>query len=355
MMAGFYKVQRQRLGVLVNDDGEPQGGQWSFDEENRKKLPAKVDPPSLSGESLSEHTDAVIKLVESSFSSHPGSARDFWWPVTREQALNWLQAFVDDRLHDFGAYQDAISTRSATLFHSVLSPSLNVGLITPDEVLKKVLDTAGKSDIPMNSLEGFIRQLIGWREFVRGIYHHYDDEQRSSNFWNHHRSLTDAWYSGKTGIPPLDEAIKTANRLGWTHHIDRLMVVGNLMNLCEIEPSQVHDWFMQTHVDSSDWVMGPNVYGMALYSDGGVFATKPYIAGSNYLRKMSDFGRGDWCDIVDGLYWRFVDKHSKVLSGNHRLSMTVKTLARIKPERRERLEAAAQQFLDEFTCAGEGG
>lgn len=348
-MADFYKRQRKRLNIMVSNAGEPRGGQWSFDEDNRRKLPADVEIPELPDSRWSNHTEDVVKLVCENFADHPGNAQDFWWPVTRRAALYWLRNFLAARLANFGPYQDAITQRSETAFHSVISPLLNLGLITPEDVVEQTLGYADDNDIPRNSLEGFIRQVIGWREFVRGIYHEFDSEQQKSNFWGHQRGLTDAWYTGNTGIPPLDDAIRSALRLGWTHHINRLMVVGNLMNLCEIKPRQVHDWFMETHVDSSDWVMGPNVYGMALYSDGGIFATKPYLCGSNYLLKMSDYQKGPWCDVVDGLYWRFIDKHREFFGGNPRLSMMVRMLEKLKAERRKSIFAAAAGFLDEHT------
>lgn len=350
-MADFYKRQRKSLGILVTDDGKPRGGKWSFDEDNRRKLPDDVELPEMPEPRRSQHTQDVIELVSKHFGDHPGDAKDFWWPVTRRSSLYWLRDFLDKRLADFGPYQDAISRRSETAFHSVIAPLLNIGLITPRDVVEQTLAHAKKNDIPVASLEGFLRQVIGWREFVRGIYHNFDEEQRDSNFWGHHRSLTSAWYEGTTGIPPLDDAIRTALRLGWTHHINRLMVVANLMNLCEIEPRQAHDWFMEMHVDSSDWVMGPNVYGMGLYSDGGVFATKPYLCGSNYLLKMSDYRKGEWCDTVDGLYWRFIDKHRTFFSNNHRLSMMTRMLDKLKPERRRRIFDAAERFIEKHTRA----
>ncbi len=348
-MADFYKLQRQQLGIMVSASGTPRGGRWSFDEENRRKLPADMALPELPESRWSERTRDVVQVVKEHFPDHPGNAEDFWWPVTRRSALYWLRDFLSERLAHFGPYQDAITQRSETAFHSVISPLLNLGLITPEDVIDQTMQYADDHEIPLNSLEGFIRQVIGWREFIRGIYHHYDEQQRESNFWGHHRSLTDAWYTGNTGIPPLDDAIRTAVRLGWTHHINRLMVVGNLMNLCEIEPRQVHDWFMETHVDSSDWVMGPNVYGMALFSDGGIFATKPYICGSNYLLKMSDYSKGPWCDVVDGLYWRFIARHREFFEGNQRLAMMARMLDKLSAERRRRIFAAAEQFLDQHT------
>ncbi len=229
----------------------------------------------------------------------------------------------------------------------MLSPYLNIGLLTPAEVIDAVLAKA--ADAPIQSVEGFVRQVIGWREFIRGIYREYSDEQENRNFWRHQREMTADWYTGNTGIAPLDDTIRTAQSLGWTHHIPRLMVLGNLMTLCEIHPRSAHRYFMEMFIDSSEWVMGPNVYGMALFSDGGIFATKPYICGSNYLLKMSDYSRGEWCDTVDGLYWRFIDKHRNFFSANPRLSLMPKALDRLNAERREHIFGKAEGFLGSFT------
>jgi deoxyribodipyrimidine photolyase-related protein len=347
LMADFYKQQRRRLGILVDDSGEPVGGQWSFDADNRKKLPKSVTPPDMPWLDASTHAIDVAAIVEKAFADHPGRASEFCWPTTREQACAWLDDFIDHRLELFGPYEDALTTRSSTLFHSVLSPCMNLGLLTPDEIVSRVLERG--TDIPLQSLEGFIRQVIGWREFIRGIYREYSGSQDESNFWGHERELTKAWYEGTTGILPLDDAIRTAQRCGWTHHIPRLMVLGNLMTLSEIRPQSAHRWFMEMFVDSSEWVMGPNVYGMALFSDGGLFATKPYICGSNYLLKMSDYGKGDWCDVVDGLYWRFIDKHRDFFQGNPRLALMPKALDRLDADRRQRIFAAAEEFLEKYT------
>ncbi len=349
-MAKFYRKERIRLGILVNDAGEPAGGQWSFDAENRRKLPADDEPPKVAAPERSEHVADVIELVEEHFGDHPGRAGEFWWPTTRQQALAWLDDFVAQRLEHFGPYEDAISTRSSTVYHSLLSPLLNLGLVTPKEVVDRVLDYADDHATPIASVEGFVRQVIGWREFVRGVYRQFGERQEVRNFWSHTRRLTDDWYRGTTGIPPLDDTIDTAARLGWTHHIPRLMVVGNLMTLCEIDPRLAHDWFMEMYVDSSEWVMGPNVFGMGLFSDGGVFATKPYICGSNYLRKMSDYGKGDWCDTVDGLYWRFIDRHRDFFAAQPRLALMPKALDRLGQDRKEAIFAAAETFLERYTA-----
>jgi len=351
LMGDFYKQQRRRLDVLIDADSQPSGGQWSFDADNRKKLPRTVQPPELIRATHSDHVKDVIELVRREFKDHPGDAREFSWPATRSQAREWLDDFIAKRLHDFGPYEDAISSRSVTVFHSVLSPCLNLGLVTPRELIDAALLRV--DDIPLQSLEGFIRQVIGWREFVRGVYRNYSEQQDAANFWLHEREMSPGWHDGTTGILPLDDTIRTAQRLGWTHHIPRLMVLGNLMTLCEIRPSSAHRWFMEMFVDSSEWVMGPNVYGMGLFSDGGIFATKPYICGSNYLLKMSDYKKGPWCDIVDGLYWRFIDKHREFFSGNPRLALMPKALDRLASARRTSIFAAAEAFLERQTVASQ--
>ena len=346
-MANFYKGRRQQLDILMEPDGEPTGGKWSFDTDNRRKLPKGLVPPAVGWPERDAHVADVIELVAEHFADHPGSAHEFRWPTTRAQALALLDEFIDEPLADFGPYEDAMTSTSATVFHSLLSPVMNLGLLTPDEILDRLFAKAG--DAPLQSVEGFVRQVIGWREFIRGIYRHFSDEQEQTNFWSHERDLTPSWYDGTTGIPPLDDAIRVARDLGYAHHIQRLMVLGNLMTLCEIRPQVAHRWFMEMFVDSSEWVMGPNVYGMALFSDGGIFATKPYICGSNYLLKMSDYKKGDWCDTVDGLYWRFIDKHRGFFGGNPRLALMPRALNRLAEDRRQRIFAAAEAFLAEHT------
>ena len=352
-MAKFYERQRKRLEVMVDAQGQPVGGRWSFDEDNRQKLPGKIEVPATDWAEPTEHVEAVKTLVAERFSDHPGGLEDFGWPTTRRQALAWLRQFLDERFADFGAYEDALSDRDPVLFHSALSPMMNLGLITPSEVLDRALERAASAGVPMNSLEGFVRQVIGWREFIRGVYRQYEQEDETNNFWGHTRTLKPCWYDGTTGLRPLDDVIRKANRFGWTHHIERLMVMGNLFNLCEVRPAQAYDWFMCMYVDSSDWVMSPNVYGMGLMSDGGVFATKPYICGSNYLVKMSDCykKREDWCETMDGLYWRFVDKHRDFFAGNARLSMMLGTLDRMDADKKQQRFALAEAFIGRVTEA----
>ncbi|MFI4860884.1 MAG: cryptochrome/photolyase family protein [Phycisphaerales bacterium JB063] len=353
-MARFYEQQRRRLGILLDDTGGPVGGQWSFDADNRKKLPRGVALPGMPEPTTTDHVRAVVPLVNERFPDHPGRIehlRDVWFPTTRRQALAWLGRFLEQRFKLFGDYEDALSARGDFLFHSALTPSLNLGLITPDEVIDRALEHARQHDTPINSVEGFVRQVIGWREFVRGIYQHYSEKQERSNSFGHHRQLTAKWWTGETGLPPLDDAIRKALRLGYTHHIERLMVLCNFMNLCEVEPRAAHDWFMAMFIDASDWVMGPNVYGMGLRSDGGIFSTKPYLCGSNYLRKMGDYGKGDWCDLADGLYWRFIDKHRDFFEANARMAVMPRSLDKLKPDRKMKIFGLAQSFIEDVTEA----
>ena len=231
----------------------------------------------------------------------------------------------------------------------MLSPLLNVGLLTPREVLDRALEQAETHEVPLNDLEGFVRQLIGWREFMRGVYVTDAEAMRSSNVRKQRRLPGPAWREGTLGIPPYDDALKTLHRYGWNHHIERLMVIANLMNLAELAPATVYDFFMDHYLDAYDWVMVPNVFGMGLTSDDGTFATKPYICGSNYWLKMSDYRKGDWCNVVDGLYWRFVDHHRAALAANPRTAVMPRNLDRLKTERRELIFTAAGQFLDRHT------
>ena len=298
-MANFYKIVRTKTNLLMNKNGTPKGNKWSFDEDNRKKLPKEIKIPEISKIKETKNTIILKKFIESNFKDHPGDTKSFWFPTTRKDANKWLDEFMKERIKLFGDYEDAVTDKSNTVFHSALSPLINLGLLTPEEIIEKLRKVEGK--IPMNSLEGYIRQIIGWREFMRGIYQNFDERLEKTNFFNHKRKMKNNWYKGNTGLPPLDHAISNAVNYGWSHHIERLMILANIMNLCEINPKQVYKWFMEMFVDSSDWVMAPNVYGMGLFSDGGIFATKPYICGSSYFLKMMHFKKGPWCDVMDGL------------------------------------------------------
>jgi deoxyribodipyrimidine photolyase-related protein len=259
--------------------------------------------------------------------------------------LNWLQSFFKDRFKNFGDYEDALTTESNLVFHSLLSPLLNIGLLVPSEVIQEALKYHKKNKIPLNSFEGFIRQILGWREFIKGTYDKYENQMVKGNFWNHKRKLTSSWYTGTTGIDPLDHFIKEVNACGYTHHIPRLMVISNIMNLAGIHPNEIYRWFMEMFVDSSDWVMVPNVFSMGTFSDGGIFATKPYICGSNYILKMSNFKKGEWCDIVDGLYWSFIERNMSEIKKNYRMSMMANAYKKISEERKKTIFTKANKFI----------
>ncbi len=347
-MKTFYEGQRKRLKILVEND-KPVGGAWSFDTENRLALPKDMKTPELPKFRMTENIQKAIQVVDKNFPKHSGDNSDFWLPVDRSEAKKWLKSFLKDRLAEFGPYEDAIAPHSEFVFHSALTPFLNCGLLTPAEVIRETLSFSEKNKIPLASLEGFIRQVIGWREFIRGIYQNHSETQDKTNFWNHQKKLSPHWYEGKTGIPPLDETLRRVIKRGYAHHIERLMILGSLMLLLEIHPQEAHKWFMEMFIDSSDWVMGPNVYGMALFSDGGIFATKPYICGSNYLRKMGGYPKEDWCDGVDGLYWQFIKKHEAFFLKNPRLSMMARSCQKITKERWKILDAEALKLRNKLT------
>lgn len=343
----FYIKQRKRLGILLDDDGTPEGGQWSFDAENRKKLPVGVAIPTIE---FPKESDAVIEArayQRKHFPKHYGDDAEFRYPTTPMEAQAWLVNFLERRLENFGAYEDAISRRGSILFHSVLTPMLNTGLLRPETVVQAAL--AYRGQVPLNSLEGFLRQIIGWREFIRLVYLKHGRVQRTTNYWGFTRPIPKAFYDGSTGITPVDDAIKEALRTGYCHHIERLMILGNFLLLCEVHPDAVFQWFMELFIDAYDWVMVPNVYGMSQYADGGLMTTKPYISGSAYVLKMSDHKKGPWCPIWDALYWRFIDKQSAFFAGNPRMSMMVamKNKLGAKLTEHHRVAEAFLKSLDE--------
>ncbi len=349
-MAVFYKETRRDLDILMKKDGNPEGGKWSFDEENRNKLPKNISIPKFPKITETVHTKKLKILIDKNFKSHPGNTKDFWFATEYDDVIKLLNFFIKEKSNLFGDYEDAVDQKDNILFHSALSPYINLGLITPKFIIKKVLDFHNKNKIRLNSLEGYIRQVIGWREFMRGIYQSYSKEMETRNFFKQNRKMKNSWYEGTTGLPPLDYAIKNAVNYGWSHHIERLMILSNIMNLCEVKPTYVYKWFMEMFVDSSDWVMVPNVYGMGLFSDGGIFATKPYICGSAYFMKMMDFKKGEWCNTMDGLYWRFINRNRAFFLKNPRLSMMVRIFDKMKPDRKKLILAEAEKFIKQNTA-----
>jgi deoxyribodipyrimidine photolyase-related protein len=257
-----------------------------------------------------------------------------------------LQEFFQTRFEEFGKYEDAIVQNEKWLHHSLLTPLLNVGLLSPSFVIDETLKYAAEHQIPQNSLEGFIRQIVGWREFIRAVYELKGTEERTKNFWGFKRKIPESFWKGETGILPIDLTIKKVLETGYCHHIERLMVLGNFMLLCEFDPEEVYRWFMELFIDSFDWVMVPNVYGMSQFADGGIMSTKPYISGSNYLMKMSDYPKGDWQPVWDSLFWHFMDKQRAFFLGNPRLGMLVRTFDKMSVEKKEEHLIRADLYLN---------
>lgn len=346
LQAVFYKQQRKRLNILIDKNGNPEGGNWSFDKENRKKYPKAKSAPALHFPNTTAYWKEAVQYTQHHFSKNYGKVSESpTYPINYQQSEDWLQQFFDYRFSEFGAYEDAIVAQESFLNHSVLTPMLNVGLLTPKDIIHKALDFARNEAIPINSTEGFVRQIIGWREFIRGIYEAKGSYSRTKNYWNFNRKIPSSFYDGTTGILPIDNTIKKILETGYCHHIERLMVLGNFMLLCEFDPDEVYKWFMELFIDAYDWVMVPNVYGMTQFADGGLFATKPYIGGSNYIKKMSNYPKGDWEQVWDGLFWNFIDKHQDFFKKNQRSAMMVNLLNKMPNEKRTTHLENAHKFL----------
>jgi deoxyribodipyrimidine photolyase-related protein len=348
-MQHFYTWQRRRLDVLVTDTGDPVGGRWSFDEDNRKKLPRHHPVPApqrVAPGDRHEHVEEAIAWVRREFPDNPGDAEAFAWPTSHAEAEASFESFLADRLAGFGPYEDALSAEHAFVFHSLLTPALNVGLISPTHVLDRALEVStGGERVPLASLEGFVRQVIGWREFMRASYVVHGRRMRTSNHLGHTRPLADGWWTAGTGLDPVDLVLRRVLAHGWAHHIERLMVLGNAMCLLRVEPDAAYEWFMEMFVDAYDWVMVPNVYAMSQFAAGEVITTKPYVSGSNYLRKMSDFPPGDWTDDWDALYWTFVRDHHDVFAGNARSRMIADLHDRMAPATKAAHSRRAARWL----------
>ncbi|MCA1781066.1 MAG: cryptochrome/photolyase family protein [Dermatophilaceae bacterium] len=343
-MQHFYTWQRRRLDVLVDGDA-PVGGRWSFDSENRKKLPKGHVPPKVSFPTPPTHVADAIGSVAADFPDAPGDPRSFAWPTTHSDAVAHLEQFLAERFTLFGPYEDALSREHPYLYHSLITPMLNIGLLTPGQVLEAALEAAEEYDVPLESLEGFIRQIIGWREYMRATYHLYGRRLRTSNRLAHTRSLSAGWWTGETGLDPVDRTVERVLDSGYAHHIERLMVLGNAMCLLRIDPDEVYEWFMALFIDAYDWVMVPNVYGMSQFAAGEAMTTKPYVSGSNYLRKMSDFAAGPWTGDWDALYWTFVHDHREVFEANFRSRRMPAMWDGFPEEKRAALLARAAEWL----------
>ncbi len=354
-MQHFYAWQRQRLDVLVTGSGKPEGGKWSFDEDNRKKLPQDHPVPTprrVDPSDRHEAVDEAIAWVKKAFPDNPGDADAFAWPTSHAEASASYEEFLAERFAEFGPYEDALSTREPFVFHSLLTPGLNVGLIYPRTVLSRALEVGESNDVPIASLEGFVRQVIGWREYMRATYVLFGRTMRSGNRLQHARPLDEGWWTARTGLGPVDHVLERVLERGYAHHIERLMVLGNAMCLQRTDPDAAYEWFMEMFVDAYDWVMVPNVYAMSQFAAGEAITTKPYVSGSNYLRKMSDYaGAGldgddeDWQAAWDGLYWTFVRDHREVFERNARSGFAVRTYDGLDAATKAKHTRNAKPFL----------
>jgi deoxyribodipyrimidine photolyase-related protein len=342
----FYTYQRKKRKILLEPDGKPTGGKWSFDAENQQKFPKKETVPLVNFPKANNYIIEATKYVQQHFSKNYGNKlAPHYFVSTFKEAEDWLNDFLKNRFEKFGVYEDAIVANEIILHHSVLSPMLNTGLLTPQQILDAALIHAKKYNIPLNSLEGFVRQIIGWREFIRIVYQREGNNQRTTNYWKFKRKIPASFWTGTTGIAPIDITIKKVLQTGYCNHIERLMVLGNFMLLCEFDPNEVYKWFMELFIDAYDWVMVPNVYGMTQFADGGLMTTKPYISGSNYLMKMSDYEKGEWQQVWDGLFWRFMHEHRDFFLQNPRLGMLVGTFDKMSEEKRNTHLVNAEKYL----------
>jgi len=342
----FYIKQRKKLRILLDENDSPVGGKWTYDAENRLKFPKDKKLPKVTFPDHNKYYDEAVAYVNKYFPDNYGEINTkFNYPVTFDESKKWFKQFLEKRFDKFGDFEDAIVADENILHHSLLTPMLNIGLITPKYIVEEILSFSEKHKIPLNSVEGFLRQIIGWREFIRGVYETSGSNQRTKNYWGFKRKIPESFWNGTTGIEPFDITIKKVLQTGYCHHIERLMVIGNFMLLCEFDPDDVYKWFMELFIDAYDWVMVPNVYGMSQFADGGLMSTKPYISGSNYLMKMSDYKKGDWQLIWDGLFWRFMDKHREFFLSNPRLGMLIKTFDKMSEERKKNLLSAAGNYL----------
>jgi deoxyribodipyrimidine photolyase-related protein len=342
----FYKHQRKSRNILLDAEGSPIGDKWTFDDENRLKYPKNTTPPTTNLLPANAFYTEAVAYTQQYFKDNYGNINpENAYPTTFAESKIWLQKFFETRFLAFGSYEDAIVAHHHFLHHSVLTPMLNVGLLTPQYIIDEALHYATLHDIPLNSTEGFVRQILGWREFIRAVYQLKGTEQRTKNHWGFTRKIPLQFWSGSTGILPIDITIKKILDTGYCHHIERLMVLGNFMLLCEFDPDEVHRWFMELFIDAYDWVMVPNVYGMSQFADGGLMATKPYISGSNYLMKMSDYQKGTWQVVWDGLFWRFMHTHRRFFLQNPRLGMLVHTFDKMPETKQLAHIHSAERFI----------
>ncbi len=347
----FYIAQRKRRNLLLEKDGKPIGGKWSYDADNRSRFLKGEVVPLIPLPATNNYVTEAIEYVEKNYGTNYGNTeppffkRDGFYATTHAEAEGWLDDFLAQRFIKFGLYEDAMVKEQGLLYHSGLSMLLNVGLLLPQQVIDKALDAAVEYNVPLPSLEGFIRQIVGWREYIRLVYEKEGSVQRTKNFWGLTRKIPASFWNGTTGIHPIDTVVQKVTQNGYAHHIERLMVLGNFMLLCEFDPDEVYRWFMELFVDAFDWVMVPNTYGMICAADGGLMMTKPYISGSNYLLKMGNWKRGPWQQTWDALFWRFMQAHRSYFEQNMRLGMLLNTWDKMSSDQQQAHLNKAEDYL----------
>lgn len=363
-METFYRYMRKTHGFLMEEDGTPTGGEWNFDADNResfgKQGPQNLPPPFVA--KTDEITEEVMQMVKERFADHPGRLDTFEWPVTREQALQSLENFIQYRLPDFGRFEDAIWTGEPILYHSCLSAALNLKLLNPRECIEAAEKAYRQGHAPLNSVEGFVRQLLGWREFIRGIYWVHMPEYAELNALDcDNRSVPSFFWDGDTEMACARDAMQSVLDRGWSHHIQRLMVLGEFSLLLGVHPYQFHEWHMAMYVDAIDWVSLPNTLGMSQYGDGGIVGSKPYCASGNYIQKMSNACKScrynpkksigeDACPFTT-LYWDFLDRHAERFRGNMRMKFQIRNLDRKSDAERNQIREEAQSLRNRLTHA----
>ncbi|MFN0137885.1 MAG: cryptochrome/photolyase family protein [Phycisphaerae bacterium] len=358
VMEHFYRWQRRRLGILVAPDGAPVGGEWNYDQQNRGSFrqPPRLRAPYAPRADAITHE--VLALVERRFAGNPGLLARFRWPVTRAQARKALDDFIQHRLPHFGTYQDAMWSGEPFLYHSLLSAALNLKLLNPRECVAAALAAYESGAAPLPCVEGFVRQIIGWREFIHGIYWHAGPGYRQRNGLDQHGSLPDFYWTGQTDMICLRECIGQVLECGYGHHIQRLMVTGNFALIAGVNPRRISDWYLSMFVDAVDWVTLPNTLGMVMHADGGVVGTKPYAASGRYIERMSNHCKN--CRFDPGkrtgteacpfttFYWDFLIRNLQRFRGNRRMSMILKHVDRLTDDERAAIAAQAQKLRQEF-------
>lgn len=353
-MEYFYREMRKDTGILMDGDA-PCGGEWNFDKENRETLPDDLALPERLWVEPDTITRDVLEIVAERFDGHFGELEPFGYAVTSQDAERQLDWFIETALPDFGRYQDAMAAGEAFLFHSLLSLYMNAGLLDPLKVCKRAEQAYRAGDAPINAAEGFVRQILGWREFVRGIYWRFMPDYLKSNHLNASRALPDFYWSADSGMACIDDCVSTTRKHAYAHHIQRLMVTGNFALLAGIDPGAINAWYLGVYADAYEWVEAPNTHGMAIFADGGIMATKPYAASGSYINKMSNYCKrcaykvskktGEGACPFNYLYWNFLIENRERLRGNHRLAMIYKTLDRMDENKVETIQSDSRRFL----------